>query len=34
MSSTGRTRSRHEVFNEAGRERVIQDLVEWLGVRG
>lgn len=24
----------HEVFNETGRERVIGDLVEWLGVRG
>lgn len=24
----------HEVLNEAGRERVIRDLVEWLGARG
>jgi acylglycerol lipase len=24
----------HEVLNEVGRERVIQDLVEWLAVRG
>lgn len=24
----------HEVFNETGRERVVRDLVEWLGVRG
>ena len=24
----------HEIFNEVGRERVIQDLVEWLAVRG
>lgn len=24
----------HEVFNETGRERVVQDLVDWLGIRG